>query len=240
MKFTDLANSVDHDFTDVRPYVFELKGEQSHLERTDDILASPFPKFSVELDGDWLTTAEDDGDFRTGVVYCEELGVDRYLFIVSMEVRGQTLYLKVTPDSVSNYKDGKFVLVEKTSIMYESTKAIVHTQLKKLHSGRIGLVNYAGKARFKTKEGVKSVYKPNDVIYVSNTKRSVENANGRSPKGVVWQDAWEVGSHWRKISDDSLGLNRLGERTEKGYTWIKSYTKGPDKELKKKTRKVAS
>jgi hypothetical protein len=239
MKFVDLVNAVSYDFTEVRPYVFESSnGPQNEVEPNSDIIASPFVKFSVELDSGWLTTAEDSGDFKIGVIFCEELSVDDYVFIVGMEVMGKPLYLRVSQFGVEKYSDGVFVRATTDRAMYENTRSIVHSQLAKLHSGRIGLVNYGRKAKYKNSDGRKLVYKAKDVIYISNSKDVQKVGGSRITKGIVWQDAWEVGAHWRRIGKDSLGLNRSGERVEKGYTWLKSYTKGPDRPINTKVRKV--
>jgi len=239
MKFVDLVNAVSYDFTEVRPYVFENSNEpQNEVQQNSDIIASPFVKFSIELDSGWLTTAKDSGDFKIGVIFCEELSVDDYVFIVGMEVMGNPLYLRVTQSGVQKYSNGVFVWATSDRVMYDNTRSIVHSQLAKLHSGRIGLVNYGRKAKFKNSEGRKKVYKAKDVIYISNSKNVDKVEGNRVTKGIVWQDAWEVGAHWRRIGKDSLGLNRYGERVEKGYTWLKSYPKGPDRMIKTKVRKV--
>ena len=239
MKFVDLVNAVSYDFTEVRPYVFEnSNGSQNELEQNSDIIASPFVKFSIELESGWLTTAKDSGDFKIGVIFCEELSVDDYVFIVGMQVMGNPLYLRVTQSGVQKYSNGVFVGATSDRAMYDNARSIVHSQLAKLHSGRIGLVNYGRKAKFKNSEGRKQVYKAKDVIYISNSKNVGKVEGARLTKGVVWQEAWEVGAHWRRIGKDSLGLNRYGERVEKGYTWLKSYNKGPDKLINPKVRKV--
>lgn len=70
----------------------------------------------------------------------------------------------------------------------------------------------------------------------------------RTPRKIDWSHQWSVRGHWVRFwTDDTrtqldttrIGKNRAGEPVERGRTWRRSYTKGPEGKLAvKKTRVV--
>ena len=238
MKILELMKNHQHDYTGVQPYVFEPSDEpQTHLHPYDGHLASPFPKFSIELNGKALTNQS--GTFKTEVIYCEEIGVDDYLFILDHQVMDTYVVIEVTQNKMVAFKDGVKAMEQHPGTAYEQYKRMVQNYLERLRSGSWGLYNASGKAKYKNNLGQKKTYIPKDVIYISNKKHNDIN-KAPTPRGVQsirWQESWEVQAHWRKISPDSLGLDRYGKRRVKGYTWICNYDKGEGAKLFK-VRKV--
>jgi len=239
MKIIKLMQSVPLDYTGIQPFLFEKTNEpMSHIELTEEILASPFPKFSIEIDNGSLTSNASGTDFQIGVVYCHELTVDEYMFIYSISAAGKIYYAETTQDYNKIWSDGKIIKEEGASPVYEEIKGIVHYQLQRLQKGGIGVVNTGHKAKFKDANGRKHTYKSSDVIYVSNTKKMQEEKNHNiKTKGISWKESWAVSAHWRRIQPDSLGVDRENKRTVKGFTWISNYMKGDGAE-RFKVRKV--
>lgn len=50
-------------------------------------------------------------------------------------------------------------------------------------------------------------------------------------KNIVWNYSWVVRGHWRYFKDGKMGVNRSGERIERGRTWISEYIKNEGEEL---------
>lgn len=235
----DLINTHQYDYSDVRPYVFSPDdGIATPVPETDEVLASPFEIFSIEVDGSNLTVDNGKENVNINCIYCHELSFDKYFFIVKSTAKGQTFIYRVYSDKVEAYSGNKLIGEQSTSSMYDHMKTIVSAFLVRLHAGKLGVYNTSGKAKFKTQSGRKSTFKANDIIYVRK-KDQVEGVSTKTDnkRAVNWQSTWEVTSHWRRIKDDSLGKDRRGERVVKGATWIKSYSKGMG-ELKIKVRRV--
>lgn len=56
-------------------------------------------------------------------------------------------------------------------------------------------------------------------------------------KEIDWTHRWEVMGHWRSVR--SIGKDRTGNYTVKGFTWVNPHTKGPEeKRLIKKVRVI--
>lgn len=237
MHILDLMKNHPHNYEGIQPYIFEKSDkEKSFVEPTDEILASPFPKFSIEIDGDAITSSF--GSFETNIIYCEELAPDDYLFIIDMCAMGQAMYMEFTSSLVKVYQNQQLVKTETSSDIYNEYKGLVKHYLDRLRAGKLGLTNAAGKAKYKA-DGKKHTYKPNNVIYCSNKKfKGDKNApKSRNYPNVRWQESWTVEAHWRRISPDKLGLDRYGNRTVMGLTWIDNYAKG-EGSLMFKIRKV--
>lgn len=231
MHILKLINSTPHDFSGVQPFIFEptLSSIQPIELDVDTTIAPPFPKFSIEL-SDKALTSDGNNNMKTFVLYCEELSADNYLFIldVNIESHGQSqqLYLQVTKKATAAYYNGALQKSEPGPGAYNEYYALMVHYLNRVYQQHWGFVNKAGKAKYKDHAGTKATYKPTDVIYVSSESRKTSKNAPTTRQNVRWQDTWQVICHWRKISPDSLGLNRNGERVEKGRTFISSYTKG--------------
>lgn len=78
---------------------------------------------------------------------------------------------------------------------------------------------------------------PRKYLYVTNRRIGSETLDDLSMDQKVreYSHCFEVRGHWRKIN--GVGLNRHGERTVQGATWIRSHLKGK-KELIFKSRIV--
>lgn len=231
MHILKLINSTPHDFSGVQPFIFEptqTPTQPIELD-VDTTLAPPFPKFSIEL-SDRALTSDGNSNMKTFVMCCEELSADNYFFILDINIespgQNQKLYLHVTKDSTTAYRNGLLQSTQPGSGAYKEYYALMIHYLNRVYQHHWGLTNKAGKAKYKDRAGIKSTYKPTDVIYVSNVARKTSKTAPSTKQTVRWQDTWQVICHWRKISPDSLGLNRHGERVEKGRTFISSYTKG--------------
>lgn len=74
------------------------------------------------------------------------------------------------------------------------------------------------------------------VIYVAPKvgNKEISKIKAQGTRKINWDHVWTVMSHWRKlINPESLGLDRLGKRQIKVYTYIGSYKKGEGKEIRK-------
>lgn len=207
----------DIDFTGMKPFVFRPSGKpKSHIEETgEEILASPFPFFSIEVEGKYIS---DTNGIGIACITCLELAPDDYKF------------------SFMGTTEGRYVVVnvKKGEEVYLSILAMVKLFLDRLHDEKKGLINGGSHARYKDSQGQKQSFKTNDIIYVARTL----NANSQTIGGqkIRHIKGWTVRSHWRKIA--GKGIDRLGERTVEGYTWIPSHVKGDEKMLNNKVRKV--
>jgi hypothetical protein len=240
MKIIQLMQAIPLDYTDIQPFLFEKSDKPIiPVKQTDDILASPFPKFSIEIDNGWLTSNHSGGDFKIGVIYCTEIEVDLYQFAYSITTSRQVFHTTVTKNKCEVWKNNKMIKTEQTSSeMYENIKGIVYYQLQKLQKSGLGVVNTGEKAKFKDYTGRKHTYKSSNVIYVANNKHPQEaKKDNIITKGINWHESWSVAAHWRRILPESLGLSRKGVREVKGFTWVSNYRKGEGTE-QLKVRKV--
>lgn len=220
------------DYSGIQPYIFTAEdGGSKELDKgSETILASPFRKFSIELDGRDLTSAEN-GGVTTSCIFCEELGPNNYEFLLDSNIGDMTVFLVVNKDTLTAYKDGKKVVTQSSGDAYFQYVNLVNIYIEKIHSKKSGLVNRSGKAKFKDANGVKQTYVPNDVIYVSaisKKSKTVESQPGA--ERIRWLDGWTVSSHWRTINPETIGKDRNGERTVMGKTFIGDHVKGSARE----------
>lgn len=70
------------------------------------------------------------------------------------------------------------------------------------------------------------------------TKARKESTQPITAGGKIdWSHRWEVRGHWRRVA--TVGKDRTGEYTVKGFTWVEQHTRGPDEApLVVKTRVV--
>lgn len=235
MEILKLINNVDGvDFIGVQPYVFTPSGKpMSDLpEHASEILASPFPKFSIEMDGGLPLTSDGNNGAISTVLYCEELAPDDYKFIITMTtprvgVKGYVTTTKDTYTMVANINNKFTSKSGDGNVVYNQYKNLVHNMLSRLRDrkNRIGLVNEPGRAKYKDTAGKKQFYKPKGVIYCGPRNEARGNSSSGSP--ITWKHSWTVSAHWRRLANpNSIGMDRYGERTVEGYTWIDHYQKG--------------
>jgi len=239
MHITRLINYFQHDYTDLHPFVFSHSGEPpiDTSGQTTDVLACPFRTFSIEVDQGMVTSDADKLGCNISTIFCHEITCDQYEFIALVEMgKSNEFVFHTTKSGVDCYDDGKLIRRESGSSIYESFKVIVENFLKRLHKEKKGKFNTSDKAKFKNKAGVKQTYKANGVIYVSNTPDS-PRPKSTVARTVEWLGSWEVIEHWRKIKPDSYGVDRDGQRTVLGRTFIKTYSKGEGEKIIK-ARKI--
>jgi len=211
----------EYDFSDVQPFVFsgDKIDEPVFDDGYDDILACPFQKFSIELDGynGLVGFLNDKSSVITEhVVRCvlvNELSPNVYDVIALIErwVNDE----KVNEFSV-NYPP------EENECIREF-KSIIHEYLSRLHKSDNGTFSGNGRAKYKY-ESKKRFFRPRGVIYVGKKNKQKSTAIGNI---INWSNSWNVMAHWRRLSNpESFGLDRHGNRTAEGYTWISNYVKG--------------
>ena len=244
MKVLDaIKQRPDYDYSELQPFVFAPSGgsivDIPELDE-DLILASPFPLFSIELDGIAMTAGED--GVKTLSLICHELAPNEYEFFAHTQNKGNEYLLCVKRNSFTLYKDGQQLgqqsddLIAQSTDIYNSYLSLTNLYLERLHNEKTGTTSALGRAKFKVGKQ-KKIFRPRGVIYVSKTIQ--ENKKFQNKKEINWSHNWTVRAHWRKLNNqDSLGLNRLGERVVKGRTWIGSFKKGSDSIGRPKIRKV--
>ena len=242
--FLKMLPEVDEDMSTLQPFVFTSTQElEKHVPKSnDDILACPFDLFSIELEDIALTCTEVDQNNDTGVniqaIVCKELSPAKYKFWMYSKVSlsdGTFKHIVVKVDENNCTSGGREY---GDNAMYESCMDIVTIYLERLHKEHLGTFNANGRARIKV-NGRKALFKPKNVIYVTpkGGKKYRSSVRAQGTKEINWDHVWTVQNHWRRlVNPESLGLNRLGERTEKGYTFIATYSKGEGEELKKVRR----
>lgn len=241
MKITRLMNIFPHDYSDMHPFVFSHSGEPpiDTSGQTADILACPFRTFSIEVDRGMVTSDADGLGCNISTIFCHEISCDEYEFIALVEVAKTTeIVFHTTRDSVDCYQNGELVNQRTDTSIHESFKVIVSNFIKRLHREKKGKFNTSSKAKFKDRSGQKKTYKGTGVIYVSNRPDSPRSSSSMVKK-VEWLGSWEVMEHWRKIKPESIGVDRDGNRTVLGRTFIKTYSKGEGEKIIK-TRKITN
>jgi hypothetical protein len=226
------------DYSGIHPYVFspsDMPPTELNIEN-EKVLASPFPIFSVEVDNGKLTVDKEGLGLDILCVFCKEVSFDSYQFIVLVQAMGIDMVFEVSESRLRAFKHSELVKDVMDGSMYRSIKALVNSMLERLHSGKLGLFNSSGKAKFKSDNNVKKTYKPNNVIDIRDSSQG-ENIAVKSSRSINWKNTFEVSCHWRVIGGESLGKDRQGERIVMGATWINSYQKGIG-EIVTKVRKV--
>ena len=238
--FIKMIPLIDDDMSNLQPFVFKsTKEEVKDIPKSeDDILSTPFELFSIELEDMALTCSEfdtaDDYGVNIQALICKELSPREYIFWMYNKITlptGKFIYKVIKIE-----KNKSFANKNKQDVnedMYNSCFDLVSLYMKRLHNEHTGIFDDVGRAKIKH-NGKKGFYKPKGVVYVSPKKNKSITEQKVHGKTVDWDHVWTVIAHWRRLKNPlSLGLNRLGERTEKGHTFIKSYSKGEGKDLTK-------
>lgn len=242
-----LMNTFQYDFTDTVPFVFSRSNNNiAHVEIDDELINAPTEKFTIEVDNGYITTeGYGDGGLSVDIdcIFCHEVGPDDYRFIISIHTNFEYSGFLVVGDNrietyVNNQLTSSVTNDENYRQTYNSIKTIVKQMLKRLEDCRIGFYNESGKVKFKNSSGNKRTYKPKNVVYIAPKNHSPSQETGR--KNIRWSEGWSVMSHWRRINPESYGVDRNGERSVKGLTFIHGYNKGDSSAIEQmKIRRVS-
>jgi len=232
----DRFPEVEFNFSRCQPFVFhfekdEWKEPKDIEQYRDDILATPFPVFSIEMEGDYVLTQDPEGrGANVDCAVCQELYPGKYNFLVMFvsHSTGKRGVMPVTAPTLASHE------VEKKA--YNAMIAVTNVYLEQIHKKKNGIFspakNTKGKYWYK---GQRNTYSPGKVVYISSKERDASVGGTRS---VDWSHQWVVRGHWRRLQNaDTFGVSRTGERNVQGFTWVNSYVKG-EGELINKTRKV--
>lgn len=238
-----IKNVKGFDFTGLQPFVFAPeKTVKEFTDPTEDgeILANPFPLWSIEIDGVSITSSPDDEEHSVNIecIVVQEIAPDRYRLIMQERVNGIEIYVIIEDNENFIVQRQGTVKKHKNTIegIYNQYLGLVKVHIDKIYARDLGRFNASGKAKFKSKDGRKQTYKPNDVIYVGSQSKHTSRSLGGTK--VRWSQGWSVRAHWRKLKNpEALGLDRQGNRVVKGLTWIGSHLKG-DSVISPKVRKV--
>lgn len=240
MRFLELINKHRGiDFTELQPFVFKPE-DKSQMEMPNDtpqnqVLACPFPFFSIEIDGGLLTSSPELEDpVNIVALACKELKPNWYRFFATIEVLDR-VYPVVVERLISGNKavgggsiDGKEIFDDEHLNGFLNTFVfLTDYYLSRLHKEKTGTVRASGHAKFRDSSGKKKIYKPRNVIYVAD--KVYEGSQTSRGHIIRKSNHWTVRAHWRKIK--GLGLDRNGDRIIDGYTWVKSHVKGDKDEL---------
>ena len=251
MKYLSLIEDFDLDATGLHPFLFQASGEpQTEVpEMEENVLAAPFPYFSIEMEGKNVLTSLN-GDHKIIAMVVKELSPGSYHFWLRFERKGAPngrFYFEASSRSLKSLAivNGERQVKDMTehfgeSYLIEAQSAylsIVEAFISRLHTKKLGVTRGVGFVRYKNAAGQKKKHVPREVIYVSNvSKKSQPPATSRP---VNWSHSWDVAAHWRRLKNpESLGKDRAGNRVVKGFTFIGNYAKGEGRELITKTRKV--
>lgn len=86
-----------------------------------------------------------------------------------------------------------------------------------------------------SEEKGKKAYKEVEFRHLS-LRSSVSDSPPTTKRNIQWDFSWRVRGHWRYYKDPKMGLNREGERTETGRTWVSEYIKNEGKEMDSKPK----
>lgn len=220
-----------------QPFVFAATANNANEapERPNNsILATPFPTFSLESDVGSITVGPG-GKFNIKCIVVKELEPASYEFTCLIDdyvlVASRTYAYIVDHGSTKHDADH--------TVYHDSIAAIVEALLERIHTDKSGTFSVNDRVKLrKTKDRPKTeFYKPRTAIYIADrvTAASRQTCHQRP---VNWSHSWSVRGHWRRLNNpESIGLDREGNRTTLGYTWVNSYKKGTG-ELLNKTRIV--
>lgn len=227
-----------YDFDGLQPFIFSrsdhlLSDFPDPVENT--ILACPFPFFSIEVDGHTGIVGDKrdfrsykDADIMFRCICVKELSPGRYKSLVLIEVWHDDLLV------IEQVLAGKAYDGEKDSSPAELV-TIVGEMLSRLQVCDTGTTSGTGRVRYKTLCGTKRTFRPKGVIYIGKKNKTAKTTDGHH---INWAISWNVRAHWRILANqENMGLDRKGERTVKGFTWIGHYQKG-DGPIQDKVRKV--
>lgn len=201
-------------FEQCEVFTFRSSGVVTHSEHINDLIAAPFPVFSVEMIGGGNYIMNDDG-YATACI----MVTDSYFM----------LYVKRS----DGHRDVICVEVENKAASYD-IRDIVNSLLTRIGNEHVGaietnqILNYKNPKNPKKK---KTIIK-NHMFIVSPTKYKQTDNNVK----IVWTHRWSVRGHWRNIH--GIGKDQNGDYTIEGKTWVSSFKKGPEDKLMVKKQRI--
>jgi hypothetical protein len=178
---------------------------------------APFRVFSIELSGDTPLTssspvdlAEFDADVRIWCIVGYEVAPRDFLYFSLVEVEHKNGPRGVKVMSGKQFND----TADKIATIY----------FDRLGKEKFGRESVRERVKVGTGKG-KKFLKINSVIHVT-PKKYTGNVTSIRGREIDWSHRWTVRGHWRKVK--GVGKDRLGNYVVNGFTWIESFTKGPD------------
>jgi len=236
-----LAKELELDMSEVHPFVFKFWGKSAvemPKSESEVILAPPFPKFTIEVEGHFISQGRrtDEHDVCMSAIYCEEVAPNVYNF---------GLRMRMTVDGRHIYQSIWVKHDDPQQAVYPELIQMVNLYIERMNKQYMGQIRCSGKLTYRNKDNKKKVYKPSNIIYVTDKSKKFTPANNPQPKTEDGQYVRHlristVMAHWRKlVNPESYGLDRSGKRTIKGRTFIKSYTRGDGETAPPKIRVVS-
>lgn len=166
-------------------------------------LAPPFPVTSYEFESP-----------KTNIIlHCVELSPDKFIFTWVDGGFSDVCTAESDPDAYALYRQSLYL------------------HMCFMDSKKHGVVNQKRAYKFNKGKGDKRIFKQSKFVYINPSKS--EQRERIDGKKIKYSNGFYVSAHWRKIhNQDSLGLNREGERCVKGLTWVGHYYKGEDPIIK--------
>jgi hypothetical protein len=219
---------INFNFTNVQPFVFSVRDDDKlklEIPISDGkaILSTPFKVWSYEMsDGYGIINPHKP---ENGAILCtvvKEIFPGKYEFLVMYA--GNEGFIVIPCNEKTK------ILGDLHEQFYIHCMDHTNMMLERLHDERSGILKTRMREKFKY-NGEKLIYKQNIVICIS-PKINENLSKNISPNPINWTHVWSVRGHWRKLENqESIGKDRLGCRTIKGYTWIDSFLKGEGQEL---------
>lgn len=232
LKLLQFAKQYNLNVRQVRPFVFATDTESLNkrvnvLPANNEIIAAPFEQFSIEFEHpkqSLMALDEAGSKLYYMVVICKELTPGQYEFDAWVKnARGDTAIQTVNAQNSKRGTSGHS--------MYDGLVTIVNQKLNQMRQRHAGEVSTSQSVKYKSATGQRTEYKPRSYIYVSNTDRRSERPSQSPRKNIRWVESYEVKAHWRRLSNaQSLGKDRAGNRVVPGYTFVKEYAKGKDRD----------
>lgn len=125
--------------------------------------------------------------------------------------------------------------VDKNSWVYTTAFAVCEQICDFVNSKRTCFGTSNTRIKVKTSRGNHFIKK---VVHCGSTKLRDGNSRTTVSMAVNWSHQWSVRGHWRRVP--TVGKDREGNLTVKGFTWVVPHVKGPEaSELISKVRIVA-
>jgi len=239
VKFYQLIKHAEKGFDpkDTVPFVFKATegrtiGDLFESE-SGSVLACPYPKFSIEVEGNAMVTApasEAERPIGISCIHCTELAPDDYELVIlteNLEERTSKV-VKLTKGKHHNDIELK---------AYNSIIPIVNDFLNRLNINKSGMVRATGHQKYRY-QGQRLDYRPNEIIYIGDSRKSKQSSETSTGESIDWDMSWNVRAHWRRLHNpETMGIGRTGLRDVVGYTWISNHKKG-EGELREKVYMV--
>ena len=251
LKLLTMAKLFGSDVKNVRPFVLSKTDQPEEkflkMDRGETILCCPFKSFSIESEGDYSMGSVKRGNYQIlfDCLICHEVMPGEYRFeVMATETAKGAYVLHVSKNSIKmKLIDGREHAqngIDDINLYYILLN-LVRDKLEIVNARKSGLVNTSQSVKYKSATGKRTEYKPRSYIYVSHLNRTSKKTDTAHSVRVRWLEAWEVRAHWRKLANpETLGKDRSGKRTVKGYTYVSECVKGKDKEKASfKVRKVS-